>query len=95
MSADILFPITHLKCDDRGIFAVGCGSDVLVLGLLLVKGYLHERMGGRNGKRGRKVERDGSYSLHVFTVLFNSRGERRRGEGMTGGSGGWGWDALF
>lgn len=39
-SADFLFPTTHLKWNDRGRFAVGCDSDVLVLGPLPVKGYL-------------------------------------------------------
>lgn len=80
MSAAILFPITHLKCNDRGTFAVGCGSDVLVLGLLPVKGYLHERVGvgwrggaetAREGEKER--ERDCSYitaSLHLLCYII-------------------------
>lgn len=42
------------------------------------------------GKRGRK-KRDCSYGLLAFTVLYNSRGDRRRATGTTGGSGAWGW----
>lgn len=35
------------------------------------------------------------YSLPAFTVLYNSRGERRRGPGMRGGSGGRGEKRAF
>ncbi len=64
MSAAILFPITHLKCNDRGTFAAGCGSDVLDLGLLPVKGYLHERVGGAETAREGEKEREIAVTLH-------------------------------
>lgn len=83
MSPDISFPITHLKCDDRGIFAVGCDSDVLVLGLLLVKGYLHERMGGRNGKRGRK-EREMAATAFMYLLYCLILEVRGGGGGVRG-----------
>lgn len=65
-SADILFPITHLKCNDQGIFAVGCGSDALVLGALPVKGYLHERVGGQ--EREKRREREIAVTLHPACI---------------------------
>lgn len=90
----------------RAHLGVGCGSDVLVLGLLPVKGYLHEKgRGGEGGGGGggggqKQQERERlqlHYSLPAFTVLYNSRGKkrRRRGAGMTGGSVGWGEECSF
>lgn len=64
MSAGISFPMTHLKCNDGGIFAVGCSSDVLVWGLLPVKGYLHERVRG-----GAETAREGEKEREIAVTL--------------------------
>ncbi len=100
MSADISFPITHLRCNDKGTFAAGCArfGTAACKRISALKGI--GGRGRRNSKREGERERDIVVTLQppclYCSVLYNSGGERRRwGAGMTGGSGGWGEECAF